>query len=247
MYHQIAQVLRCRLEAGDLGAGGQLATEQALCDEFGVSRTTVRHALSYLKREGLLSSRRGVGTRRVATESRKKYVRSSGDPLHAALSSKPRVISLELAPAPAPVAQFLGLEAGEQVLKLVRVHDLDGEPLSVVVTYVPEHLAAGITRTALRESIHEILWYRFGLKQERSLHTIRVGRADTDVAELLKIGLADPVMNIQSSTYLRGGQPVRWTENFFREDRYEYTAEFIWDRLPARRRLPEAIKPRGKK
>jgi GntR family transcriptional regulator len=70
MYHQIAQVLRRRLEAGDLGATGQLATEHELCEEFGVSRTTVRHALSYLKREGLLSSRRGVGTRRVATEKR---------------------------------------------------------------------------------------------------------------------------------------------------------------------------------
>jgi DNA-binding GntR family transcriptional regulator len=240
MYHQIAQVLRRRLEAGDLGAGSQLATEQALCEEFGVSRTTVRHALSYLKREGLLSSRRGVGTRRVATESRKKYVRSSGDPLHATLASKPRIVSLGLATPPAQAAHFLGLEDGEQVLKLVRVHDLDGEPLSMVVSYLPAYMAPKLTRAALRESLHEIFWHDFGLKVEKSVHTIRVSRADTDVAELLNIGLAEPVMHIQASTFLRGGQPIRWTENYLREDRYEYTAEFIWDPPSPRRRATVA-------
>ncbi|WP_454689086.1 GntR family transcriptional regulator [Achromobacter aloeverae] len=246
MYHQIAQVLRRRLEAGDLGAGNQMATEQALCEEFGVSRTTVRHALSYLKREGLLSSRRGVGTRRVEAGPRKKYVRSTGDPLHATLSSKPRILSLGLAPAPAQVARFLGLEEGAEVFKIVRMHDLDGEPLSVVISYMPAYLSR-ISRSAMqRETLHEIFWHDFGLKVERSVHTIRVSRADTDIAALLKIGLADPVMHIQAQTFLRGGQPIRWTENYFCEDRYEYTAEFIWD-APAPRRKTAAAKTGEKK
>jgi GntR family transcriptional regulator len=153
-----------------------------------------------------------------------------------------------MAQAPAPVASFLGVAEDAQVLKLVRVHELDGEPLSVVMTYMPSQLAAGISRGALRESLHEILWHRFGLKQQRSLHTIRIARADTDVAQLLRVGLADPVMNIQSSTFLQDGRPIRWTENFFREDRYEYTAEFIWDRPPARQRpAGTATKAKGKK
>jgi len=235
LYHQIAQVLRHRIESGELSANGKLATEQALCNEFGVSRTTVRHALSYLKQEGLLSSRRGVGTQPVDTPFRKKYIRSSGDPLHAAVPSKPRIVSLGTVVPPEPVSAFLGLPAGNKALRLVRVHDLDGEPLSVVVTYLPEFMAGHVTRAALRDSIHEILWKHYGLRQKKSLHAIRIVRADTDVAGLLKIGLAEPVMNIQSSTYLEDGAPVRWTENYFREDRYEYTAEFIWDE-PSRRR-----------
>ena len=66
LYHQIAQVLRQRAAQG---ADGGLATEQALCAEFGVSRTTIRQALASLKREGLLQSRRGVGTRLVRPRS----------------------------------------------------------------------------------------------------------------------------------------------------------------------------------
>src|SRR5437763_378819 len=64
-YHQIAQLLRQRAATGELGAkdGKKKGfTEQALCDEFGVSRTTIRQALGMLKRDGVLASRRGVGT-----------------------------------------------------------------------------------------------------------------------------------------------------------------------------------------
>jgi GntR family transcriptional regulator len=247
MYHQIAQVLRGRIEAGEWGAGNHVATEQALCAEFGVSRTTVRHALAYLKQDGLLSSRRGVGTRGIASASRKKYVRSSGDPLHTGVASKPRIITLELTQPPAQAARFLGLEEGAEALKIIRMHDLDGEPLSVVESYLPAYMAAKITRSALRVSLHELLWYEFGLKVERSLHTVRVSRADRRIADLLHIGMAEPVMNIQASTFLADDKPIRWTENYFREDRYEYTAEFLWDPPPPRRRPANEAKNGGKK
>jgi len=236
MYYQIAQILRSRLNAGDLGAGNQLATEHALCEEFGVSRTTVRHALSALKEEGLLSSRRGVGTQRVNAPSQRKYVSSPHDPLHATLSSKPRVISLGLEPAPPRVADFLQQETGSALLKIVRLHELDGSPLSVVVSYLPGRLADRVTRAALREPLHTVLWHVCGLKMEKSVHNIRIARADTDVARWLEIGLAEPVMHVQASTYLAGDKPIRWTDNYLREDRYEYTAEFLW---------PATAPPRG--
>ena len=40
---------------------------------------------------------------------------------------------------------------------------------------------------------------RFRLRQSRSVHAIRVARADVDVAVLLGIALADPVLRVQSS------------------------------------------------
>ena len=60
-YHQIARLLRQRAAAGPAGF-----TEHGLCAEFGVSRTTIRQALELLKRDGMLRSRRGVGSRIVS-------------------------------------------------------------------------------------------------------------------------------------------------------------------------------------
>ena len=227
-YARIAQVLRARLEAHDGSRDAPFATEQALCEEFGVSRTTVRNALAHLKREGLLTSRRGVGTNGTAAERPRRVVRCSGDPLHGMLKSKPRVVSVGPVPAPAPLAKFFGLDTGAALLGLTRVHELDGQPLSVVQSYLPARFGRGVSRSDWRLPMHDLLWERFGVRIARSVHTLRVGRAMADIAGLLGVGLADPVLRIQASTFLGDGTPIRWTENFFREDRYEYVAEMEW-------------------
>jgi GntR family transcriptional regulator len=230
LYHQIAQLLRQRA-----GTGGELrATERALCSEFGVSRTTIRQALGMLKQDGLLGSRRGVGTRFVGAGRKRPLVRSSGDPLHAGLGSEPEIIEIAKRVPPPEVTAFLELAEGAAALCIVRLHELDGAPLSVVVSYLPAWLASGVTRAALsKQTLHELLWKRFDLPQKRSVHTIRVGRADARIASLLEIALSDPVLHIQSSAYLQDGRPIRWTDNYFREDRYEYTAEMEWKKPAA--------------
>jgi GntR family transcriptional regulator len=243
-YAQIAQVLKSRLEAREIAGTGPFATEHALCEEFGVSRTTVRQALGFLKREGLITSRPGVGTNGTATETFNRVVRSSGDPLHGMLKSKPRIVSLGRAAAPPPVAKFFSLQPGDEIFRITRVHDLDGSPLSVVRSYLPAKLGTGLSRSAWRQPMHELLWDRFGLRLSRSVHTLRVARAEADIAAMLAIGLADPVLRIQASTYLGDGRAIRWTENFFREDRYEYVAEMEWPAPHASSRKPATGAPK---
>ena len=228
MHHRIAQVLKLRVEAGEWSAQRAPATEQSLCEEFGVSRSTVRQALGQLKLAGLLESRRGVGTRGVPAPVKRKVVRSSGDPLHAALNTRSRVATLGMLACPPQIAAFFGLEPGAPIWHFVRVHELDRKPLSVVDSYLPAHLGEGLSRSALQQPMHELLWQRFGLRLKRSVHAVRIARADVDVASLLGIALAEPVLRIQSSVYLADRQPIRWTQNFFREDQYEYVAEMEW-------------------
>lgn len=246
LYHQIAQVLRHRLESGAWSSGAPLATEQQLCVEFGASRTTVRQALSHLKQAGLLESRAGVGTRRIPSAATPRVVRASGDPLHAALDTRPKLVTLGEVPCPPAVAAFFGIAPGSPIWHFVRVHMLEDAPLSVVDSYLPAHLGKAITRTMLRQPMNEILWAQFGIRLKRSVHTLRVARADVDIASMLGIALADPVLRIQSSVFLARDKPIRWTENHFREDRYEYVAEMEWPdpaagtaaRAPKRSRRP---------
>lgn len=55
--------IRSELESliRDMGGRGKLPTEQALCQRFGISRTTLRRALFLLEEEGLVRSRQGSG------------------------------------------------------------------------------------------------------------------------------------------------------------------------------------------
>ena len=225
LYHQIALTLRSRAEAGGL------ATEQQLCAEFGVSRTTVRQALGLLKQDGLLKSRRGVGTRFLPQAPARRLTSSVGDPLHAGLGTVEKIVSIERVEPPGAARAFL--DAGDEpITRLVRVHTLDGAPLSVVVTYMQARYAP---KAILRQSVHEFLWQRHGLLQKRSVHRIGVARTDTMVAPLLGVSIAEPVLHVQSCAYLEDGRPIRWTDNYFREERFAYQAEVEWKRPAGKR------------
>ena len=58
----VVDVLIERVRAGSLAVGAKLPTEAAIMDEFGVSRTVVREALSKLQASGVVQTRHGVGT-----------------------------------------------------------------------------------------------------------------------------------------------------------------------------------------
>lgn len=58
---QVADVMATKIRAGRLTAGDKLPTEATLVDQFSVSRTVVREALSRLKSLGLVESRQGSG------------------------------------------------------------------------------------------------------------------------------------------------------------------------------------------
>jgi len=58
---QVADVLATEIRAGRLAVGDKLPTEAALVEQFAVSRTVIREAVSRLKSLGLVDSRQGSG------------------------------------------------------------------------------------------------------------------------------------------------------------------------------------------
>jgi len=61
LVQQVCQELSERVRSGVWKLGERLPSEQALAEEFGVSRTVVREAVARLKSEGLLDTRQGAG------------------------------------------------------------------------------------------------------------------------------------------------------------------------------------------
>ena len=61
-HKQIEAAIRQSIERGDMRRGTQLPTEAEFCQQFGVSRSTIRSALKSLERAGLITRTRGRGT-----------------------------------------------------------------------------------------------------------------------------------------------------------------------------------------
>jgi DNA-binding FadR family transcriptional regulator len=61
MSDTVAQQLLQQIEIGSFAGTGKLPTEAMLAQEFGVSRTVIREAISRLKNEGVVAPRQGSG------------------------------------------------------------------------------------------------------------------------------------------------------------------------------------------
>ena len=61
-YQEIANELRSQIQAGVYKPGEQLALEREMCEQYGVSRITIKKAVDQLVKEGLVVKRRGSGT-----------------------------------------------------------------------------------------------------------------------------------------------------------------------------------------
>ena len=61
-YQEVIGWITEQIEGGTLHPGMKIPSENTLCQQFGISRQTARHAISELEGKGLLYSRRGSGT-----------------------------------------------------------------------------------------------------------------------------------------------------------------------------------------
>ncbi len=229
LYRRIQADLRERVAGGELPPGTQVETEQELMAHYGVSRATVRQALSGLVAEGLLEIRRGRGTfvHGAALEHRLGgfYTFSREIERHG-MRPGTRVQDLGVEPAAAVVAEGLGLAIGTPVVALSRVRLADDQPIVSETSYLPAARFKGLEELDLSEaSLYETLTTRFGVRPVRARETFVPVSLDDDDASILGGEPGDPVLSVERTTYDADGVIIEFCQSILRADRYRYSVE----------------------
>lgn len=224
LYLQLVERVAGLIALGRLKDGDALPAERLLAERLKVSRTTVRKALDELAARNLVRSWHGSGTF-VATRLEQPLARlSSFSEDMRARGRVPGFVWLERGLAlPSPEAVIaLGLAAGEQVARFVRLRTADGEPLAVERAVIPARYLPD--PEAVQESLYAALRAR-GMEPVRALQHLRAAAADPVDAQRLGVPAGSPVMATVRHGYLADGRPVEFTHSVHRGDRYDFVAE----------------------
>ncbi|MCQ8835019.1 GntR family transcriptional regulator [Streptomyces malaysiensis] len=153
VFRQIADALREAIDKGRFREGDKLPSETELVDHFGVSRMTVRNALSLLQQEGLAVSEHGKGVfvrprppvRRLASNRFARRHRDQGKAAFTveaeAAGSRPEVDNLEVKEERPSQDISARLGSPRKVLARRRRYLLDGRPVEFATSYLPLDLA----------------------------------------------------------------------------------------------------------
>jgi GntR family transcriptional regulator len=231
LYYQLENILRSKIEGGEVLPHHKLPTEQELSREYKISRATVRQALAALVSEGLLYRKQGKGTFVTDKATQTKSVKLTGfteDLFSEGHQAEVKIMEIRPAPAPERVAAALRVPTGEEVIRFKRVRSVDGAPFSYVVSYLPPELGSKIGERDLQEhTMLHLLEEKLGISLGTIRHAVEAVKADVEVASLLGVSVFEPVLYMETAVYAAEGQPVEAVDTYFRSDRYRYTVELI--------------------
>jgi len=228
-HHQLAEILRTMIRAGDLQPGDQVPTEATLCTRYGVSRGTVRQALDTLAREGLVSREAGRGTF-VHTDGTTTPHFTLGsfveDLRRQGIEPRTRLLQCRVIPAPPDVQKRLRLKPRTPVIYIERLRLANDKPILYETRYLAQRLCPQLVQHDLEhESIHELLTRRYNVPMTRAIHTIEVRLLTRAEARLLDAAPGTPAFFVDRLTYTTGDRPAVWYRALYRGDKYHFRAE----------------------
>jgi GntR family transcriptional regulator len=152
LYYQLETLLRNKIASGEYEATGQLPSENELILEYGVSRITVRQALSNLEKDGIILRNRGKGTfvsNQTKSFNVSKLSGSIDDMIMWGLLTKTKILNFGWIDIPNGVLDSLRLPKGTKILRVERVRFMKATPFSYVTNYLPPSVGEKIRQEDL--------------------------------------------------------------------------------------------------
>jgi GntR family transcriptional regulator len=228
VYVRIQDLIAADIAQGHLGAEERLPPERQLCEQFGVSRATLRRGLNGLVDRGLLIPSQGrgwyVASRRVSEPANTltsftALAEATGR--HAAA----RVLRQEVEPATVEVAHRLAMEPEGAVFVLERLRLLDDEPIAHTVSRIPLVRVPGLDRVSLEDvSLYQTLSERYGLSPLRADYAVEAQAAEAGTADLLHVEPGSPLLFAMQTTFDADETPIEIGWMAYRGDRYRFHA-----------------------
>jgi GntR family transcriptional regulator len=225
LYQQLFLVLRERIRAGVFPSGALLPSEQDLAALTGVSRITIKRALNELASAGLVSRHRGRGTA-VTYNPHIPVIKASFENLLESLkvmglSTEVQLIRAVEAPAPADIAELLGLADGALVQRATRLRKIEGAPLSYLITYVPAEIAAKFTATRLAATPLLQLLEEAGHEAVEAEQWVTACAAEGPTSQYLEISQGAPLLKIVRVMRDKHGRGVEVLHGYYRPERFQ--------------------------
>lgn len=231
LYEQLKQTLVGEILAGIYHNGDRLPGELGLAEKYGISRITVRRALSELVEEGYLSSQQGKGTF-VNYRPDQQQLRSFGgfsESFDDGVRNKSsRILSMTGIDASPELAVKLGVQTGTRLWYLRRIMYEDHRPYMLDNAYFIQALYPDLPELVRdNTSTFSLMWHHYGMVFAKADKTIGAIRAGSEDARLLECVPGDPLLSITKVIYDPQERPIHYSHYYVLADRCIYTMTVV--------------------
>jgi GntR family transcriptional regulator len=221
-YKRIQNVIRRRIEEGQLKPGDMVASERELAKAHKVSLMTARHALADLAKEGMVERRHGAGTFVAPPKIHFNKLMSYTEQMASrGLAANSRIISSNVVDNEHEIAARLSLSAASHLFTLERVRQAADEPFALETCYLSaDEFPALAGGTLERGSLFVTLEREYGIELAYADEEIDATAADLKTAELLAVTRGAPLLRIRQLIYTTKGKACMYVVGLYRSGRH---------------------------
>lgn len=210
-YIYILNDMRDKILKGVYPANAKIPPEKMLCEEYDVSKMTVKQALDILVNEGLIIKRRGSGSFVKDLSDTEIERISVSNQFRGKTATYPnnkvtsKILEFSVVTPSEQIQEKLNISDDSFVYHIKRVRYLDDKPNVIEETYMPIDLIPGLKKVNLENSIYEYIEDGLKLKIQSAHRKITMRKATSAEAEALAMTDGDPVAIAEQIGYLDTG------------------------------------------
>ena len=218
-FMQIYTELKRRIESGEYPVGQLLPSENTLIAEFSCSRNTVRRSISELVRDGYVQTHQGRGVFNIfqpieqasytmgSIESFRETARRTGQ------DTATRVVFFHRCVADEAISFQTGFPVGTPLFHLCRIHDMQGTPMILNLSYLRAECMPDLTEEIAGGSLYQYLEETLGMVIVTSKRTITVEKATDLDRQWLDLGEYNCLAVVSNQVYNSQGILFEYTQS----------------------------------
>lgn len=203
---------------------GRIPSESELATELGVSRTTIRDALSRLENEGTIYRRQGSGTYvnnpGLQIKTRLEEIWSYEAVLRAhGYTPSTRVLSMETVAANEEQAKSLNIRPGDELISVEKLFLEDDVPVIFAVNCVPKRLLVdAVAKSDWLSPVYEVLGQHSQQRLVYYLSEIVPVVAGSKLSETLHVTSGMPLISFVEVGFSEENEPILLATSYIRDD-----------------------------
>lgn len=225
LYYQLKEILSKKILDNVWPYGTKLPTEYELCEQYGVSRITVRRALAELENEGLIVRKQGLGTFvsiPKIEQNLASFYSFSEEFQRRGLIPKNEVTEFSVQQPDAEMQRVFSLGKEQEIYAFTRLRFANEIPIAIESTYLPVHLFPGLEREALVEySLYQIMNEKFQVIASTAQESFGASALGKEEANIFGLKVGAPAFDLERLAY-RGAECVEYTKGIVRGDKFRF-------------------------
>lgn len=207
-----------------------MPSEREICEEYGLSRVTVRKALENLVNEGFLKKVKGKGTLVVNSFNKQLSIDQSTSFYNFFVKKgydvKTKIIEFKTLEPTNIIRNLLKLNIGEKVFKIKRLRILNSEPFYHAVSYIPyKYLPYLKVEEIQAGSQFELFKNKYNINLIKARRYLYTDIAKKEDAKLLGIDIGTAIQVFENISYLENSEPFEYSRSVFKYDKIVFEVE----------------------